>query len=173
MLENFCEHIVSHRNTIKDRLLECGTIIGGIAGGILVFFIFNLLGLNIIAPVAASALLIFAIRYAALHKWEYEYTCTSGEIDIDKIIAQRSRKRMVSFRVADCEIIAPYNRGNYITAYKNLTIEDYSSYLQHPDNFFAVFEKAGLRRLVVFQPNDTMLRMCKQYNPRQVFIDSI
>lgn len=171
MLDGFSEQLIRHRNTAKDRLFACGIVLGSIIGAVAILFLGKLLRLNIIAIFAAGALVVFAIRTAALHKWEFEYIGTAGEIDIDKIMAQRSRKRMVSFRAADCEIIAPYTRGNYMAPYKNLMAEDYSAFLEHPENYFAVFEKAGVRRLVVFQPNEQLLRMCKQHNPRQVFID--
>ena len=41
----------------------------------------------------------FSFRLAKKLEIEYEYTFTNGELDIDKIIAQRKRKRLISFNV--------------------------------------------------------------------------
>lgn len=169
-MESFYESIVKHHKTPKERLLDIGLFAVGIIGAVIAFSVFGTMMLHGIGAVAAATVFFFAMRAIALNRWEYEYIITAGVIDIDKIIAQRKRKRMLSFDARDCEIIAPVKSGNYYAEYKNLPVLDYTAYEGHEDNYFAVFERAGARTCVLFQPTEDMVQMCKSCNPRNVYI---
>ncbi len=171
MLDGFHEQLVTHQSTPRDFLLRLGMVLGSFLGAILLIFIGRLLKFNIMGIFSAGAAIVFGIRAAALYKWEYEYIATAGDLDIDKISAQRNRKRIISFRAADCEIIAPYGRGNYKASYDHLPPIDCTANLAHPNNYFAVFQRAGIRNKVVFQPSEAILSHLKQHNPKHVFID--
>ncbi|MDD6308139.1 MAG: hypothetical protein PUB07_02120 [Clostridia bacterium] len=171
MLDGFCENIVVRKKGIMDYLMDVGIFLASILAVILLLFLGKQLHFNAAAFVLSATAFVFGIRAIVLHKWEYEYTVTAGEVDIDRIMARRSRKRMLSFRAEDCEIIAPANKGNYFAEYANVPTSDYSAYRTHPDNYFAVFERAGQRILVIFQPNEAMLQMLKKHNPRHVFVE--
>lgn len=169
MLEGYFETIVRHIKTPKERLLSLGFAVGGLLGAILVFIVFVMIGLRIIGIVGGAVVLFFALQAIAFNKWEYEYIVTEGVVDIDQIIAQRKRKRMVSFDTRDCEIIAPLNRGNYFKEYSNLPRMEYTAYTEHEDNYFAVLERVGVKTCIIFQPTEDMLQMFKHYN-RSVYV---
>jgi len=171
-MEDFYEALVRHIKTPKDYLIDVGLFLGGIIGAVAVFFIAGLMRFHVIGVVGAGAVLFFALQQIAFHKWEYEYIITQGIVDIDQVIAQRKRKRIVSFDARDCEIIAPQNRGNYFDAYKDLPITDCTAYLTNENNYFAVLERAGVRKCILFQPSEDMVQSLKRYNPRNTFIDS-
>ena len=169
-MEGFFENIVKHYKTPKEKLVDVSIFAGGILGAVLAFTIFSSMMLHAIGAVAAVVVLVFAFRAIALDRWEYEYIVTDGVMDIDKIIAQRKRKRILSFDARNCEIIAPANAGNYFGDYKNLPLFDYTAYPTHEGNYFAVFERAGSRICVLFQPTEDMVQMFKSCNPRNVYI---
>ncbi len=169
-MESFYESIVKHHKTPKERLLDVGLFAAGVLGAVIAFTVFSSMMLHAIGAVAAVTIFVFAMRAIALDRWEFEYIVTSGVVDIDKIIAQRKRKRMLSFDARDCEIIAPMTSGNYYAEYKNLPLLDYTAYPAHEDNYFAVFERAGARTCVLFQPTEDMVQMFKSCNPRNVYI---
>ncbi len=171
MLEGFYESIVRHVKTPKEHLIGIGFAVAGIAGAIVAYYVGLLLGLQYIGLCAAFFALFFGIRAAAFYNWEYEYIVTEGAVDIDQIIAQQKRKRMVSFDSRECEIIAPVNRGNYFAEYRTLPSQSFVAYPDHEENYFAVFERVGVRTCVIFQPTEDMVQMFKRYNPRNVFID--
>lgn len=45
---------------------------------------------------------------------EYEYILTNGEIDVDKIIAQRKRKRLVTVSAKTFEAFGPYKPEEHV-----------------------------------------------------------
>lgn len=170
-MEDFYESLVRHIKTPKEYLIDAGLLIGGIIAAIAVFFITGLMRLHVIGIVGASAVIFFTLQAIAFHKWEYEYIITQGVVDIDQVIAQRKRKRIISFEARDCEIIAPLNRGNYFAEYKTLPITDCTAYTENKNNYFAVIERQGVRKCILFQPSEDMVQSLKRYNPRNTFID--
>ena len=100
---------------------------------------------------------------------EYEYILTNGELDVDKIMGQRSRKRILDS--ANCrafDVLAPltpeYQR-EYIK--EQLKIMDLSSSPDAPDRWFAIFnrEKGG-RTVLIFEPGERLLEGLKKFVPR-------
>ncbi len=170
MLEGFYETIVKHSKTPKERLIDIGFLAAGLGGALVVLLLTNIMDLHVIGAAGAIAAIVFGVRAGLLSSLEYEYIVTSGMVDIDQIIAQRKRKRMLSFDCRDCEIIAPMNRGNYYNDYKHLPTQDYTAYTTHEDNYFAVIERGGVRRCILFQPTEDMVQMFKAYNHRKVFV---
>lgn len=60
--------------------------------------------------IAVAAAVIFGAYKLFLRlNIEYEYTITNGTMDVDKIIAKSSRKRMTSFDVLSIQRIEKYN----------------------------------------------------------------
>ena len=115
--------------------------------------------------------IVLGIRFVNMRKYEYEYIMTDGEIDIDLIIAKRKRKRLLSVNCRNFEIVAPLNRGNYVSDYKNLKAVDYSSYPENKANYFAVTTVKDERVRLIIEPSEGMLRMFRQIIPRKTFVE--
>lgn len=87
-----------------------------LAVGILLLFIFGIL---IFSKFRQFAFLffcgtIFGMYYLLKYRSkEYEYIFTNGEIDIDIISGQISRKRSCTIRPQDVEVIAKYSKEEY------------------------------------------------------------
>lgn len=171
MLEGFYESIVKHEKTLKEHLVGLGFIVIGVLGAIAAYYVGIMMGLKYIGLGAAFFAAFFGFRAAVFHNWEYEYIVTDGTVDIDQIIAKQKRKRMVSFNSRECHIIAPVNRGTRFNEYKSLPVSSFVARDDHPDNYFAVFERVGARTVVIFQPTEDMLEAFKRYNPRNVYTD--
>ena len=171
MLEGFYESIVKHQKTPKEAIIGLGFVAAGILGAVAAYAVGVMLGLRYIGLGAAFFAAFFGFRAAIFHNWEYEYIVTDGTVDIDKIIAKQKRKRMVSFNSRECLIIAPVNRGTRFNEYKSLPTSSYVARDDHPNNYFAVFERVGARTVVIFQPSEDMVEAFARYNPRNVFTD--
>lgn len=114
-----------------------------------------------------------AWRVAGMLNLEYEYTLTNGELDVDKIINRRSRKRVITINYKDISILAPvsdkykddFNSPSIKKTY-NLTATDHS-----PDNWFIVFgSNGGKSDKLIFEPDKRFIDGFRQYIPRKVMI---
>ena len=98
---------------------------------------------------------------------EYEYILTNGELDVDKIIAQRSRKRLCTVQLSKATAIGEVNDSSdaetdgadtYVVASANDPEEQ--------DYFLRVKHKSLGDTVIIFTPNDEMLDLIKKALPR-------
>lgn len=165
-MDIFIEKIVARKKTGEDHFITAGLAIGGI---ILILIILNLPFLQGIAPLFVLGV-IYGIYYVAKSRnIEFEYAVTNGELDIDKIIAQRKRKRIFSSNCKEFEIVARTKSIHYNDEVKRIAkrIEAVST-MESENVYFAVVSYEGQKTVVFFEPNQRMLDAFKMYIPRKV-----
>ena len=97
-MDHFAEQLVKKYRTGKDDLRRA-LIIAAAAILSLLAVVFALMGviLALVVPIVA----VWAAWYFLKHSnVEYEYSCTNGELDIDKIMGQDKRRPMLSVPVS-------------------------------------------------------------------------
>ncbi len=161
------EFIVRRNRTGNDYLMMAGYLILGV--------ILTLLGLNF-APFLGSMFLLpvagiwYGVYYLiSLSNIEFEYTMVNGELDVDKIIARKRRKRVISVKSSDFELFAPHKPE--ITAHQKqngVTILDCSG-VRSGDAYYALYSKDGKRTMLIFNPTDKMLDDIQRHVPRTLF----
>ena len=162
-MDVFCEYIVKvKKNPVELTISALGIILAVILLGFSLFFLFT--------PFSSFVLLIDAgVVYGAYilithFNVEYEYILTNGDIDIDKIIAKRKRKRVLSFSTKEFEIVAPCKQGENYTNVLDLGTRNYEN------AYYAVFSKDGQKKTLVFNPPQKMIEAMKTYSPRTVHL---
>lgn len=104
---------------------------------------------------------------------EYEYILTNSEIDMDKIMSKRGRKRIVSFDFREVNICASVNDSEHNHDYKNVTpskVFDLVGDRSSGNIYFADFLLDGESARVLFQPTYKMMNEVKKFNPRNIFV---
>ncbi len=165
-MDIFIEKMVKKNKTIGERIFVAGIMTLGIILALFFFLIAGSFGLLL----AVGA--IFGAYYLATSKnIEFEYIYTNGELDIDRIIAQKRRKRMFSTSCKNFDIVAKKDSDMYteeIKAIKNKII--LVSSMNSPDVYFATLNHKGQKTLLLFEPDGRMLSGFKTFIPRKVFI---
>ena len=104
---------------------------------------------------------------------EYEYIVTNDELDIDKIIARNTRKRMLTVSVKKFEEFG-YADDNLLRKFKDGSVKvtlDASMGKGSINRCYAVFNnKQGNRMLLIFNPTSKMIDLFKIYNPKVINI---
>lgn len=101
---------------------------------------------------------------------EYEYCVTNGDVDIDKIMNKRRRKKTVSFKIKDIEIMAPVGCTNY-SAEENGTfarVIDASTKDANDNPYYTICNIKGERVKIIFNPSPKMLEAFKPFAPRKI-----
>lgn len=100
---------------------------------------------------------------------EYEYIVTNDELDIDKIIAKKARKRLLTVSVRSFEEFGIATE-EIIKAKKDSSIKVFldASMGNNSDNrYYAIFiNKQSQKMMIVFNPTSRMLDSFKIFNPR-------
>lgn len=168
-MDIFIEKIVKKRKDIKDRLLTVSAVLVSL---VLVFLAMNiqiLAGVNmfIVVGLGYATYLIITSRNI-----EFEYAVTNGDLDIDKIIAQRKRKHIFSASCKTFEIVARKKSQHFTPQYNNFKNKiNCSSSIDGDDVYFVALQYKNEQTILFFEPSEKMLQSFKTFIPRKVFTE--
>lgn len=151
-MDNYCEQLVEKRKTGSDIarmvLVSLGLILGASA------FMFLAIYFGIMVMV------IFAVGLLALGVWlvtgmnvEYEYIVTNSEMDIDKIIGRRKRKRMITVDLTKVNDFGGYPPAEDIDA--DTTVHATTGFEKNAHYLLVEHNDYGKVK-VIFNPNEKM-----------------
>lgn len=168
-MDNFSEQLVVRNDTSMDKLKKfmiCG-------GGILLTVLLAVLSLMMLGSVYSTLGLILAVGtgfgtyYSGQSAYvEYEYAITNGELDIDKIIAKKRRKGLISVDVKTFTEFRKYTEE--LPETRDMTIVICSDNIASHE-YYAEFEheQYGKTRLI-FSPDEKMLGNIKKALPAKL-----
>lgn len=172
-MDVYLEHLVKQKPTTKSKLIKASIILGTILLILLMYV------LSLIIP-AVDVIFLAIIAAGVYGAWylmtsqnvEFEYIVTNGEMDIDKVIAQRKRKRQITIKFRDIEIMAPAY-GEHKREGENRSVEttiDAAVSSLEKDTYFIITrtEKKGLTK-ILFTPDERIIKSAQSVAPRKVF----
>ena len=122
------------------------------------FLLGGQLGLLLVAAVIYGAYFLFQ----RLNK-EFEYIYTNGEVDIDVIFGRTSRKRLITIKANQVEVMAKTENGferyrkNPAFRFLDASSGDWE------DAYYAVVNTDGQKMLVLFSPSNRLVDNLKFY----------
>ena len=97
---------------------------------------------------------------------EFEYSITNGSIDVDEIIAQRKRKRLVSVNGEKIESAGVYNAAELANRPFDRRVMAAPSANEEGLWYFTYHSKKNGHTMVLFQPDDRVLAAFKDSLPK-------
>lgn len=168
MQDIFIEYMVKKRRSPTTALLKVLLVIGAIVISIAAMMFSGLLGpLSIISPLIAVGAIYGAYYLISGMNIEFEYSVTNGEIDIDKIVAQRKRRRLVSINMRSVEDFGRYKASEH----ESKQYADKIFACDAPDSedvYFCLTHTTKGNTLVVFNANERMITGIKPFLPRPI-----
>ena len=168
-MDSFKEQIVKKNPTTKDRTLKSLIMTVGIFLAI-VIVLFSFMYMPMVAAFSifiAAALVYGAFFLAQRFDVEYEYIFTNGEMDVDKIIAQRSRKRLVTIKMNTATAFGVADENYTVDTDKTLVLAN-SNFADDTDYYIEFSHKSLGASSIVFTPDEDMLELIKPSLPRQL-----
>lgn len=160
-MDTFVEQIVAMKKTANNWLAYAGITIAAILLMTAAFIFLH----SIFIPID---FLIFwgAYKLYMMQNVEYEYIITNSTMDIDKIIAKSSRKRVVSFDLTAVQRIEKYNGILPHNTPKDCLL----AFNKDDPNAFVLFYKqeGKPQKAFVFAPNEKMIDGMKKFLPRHI-----
>lgn len=170
-MDVFMEKIVARKKNAKDSLIAAGIVFATL---ILVMVIINIKIINQlnIGLFLVAGMIYLAYRFITSRNVEFEYIVTNGELDIDKIISQRKRKRIFSASCKEFDIVARVKSNSFSQSVQSIKNRiDASSSVNSPDAFFVTLNYKGEKTLVIFEPDEKMLNNFKFFIPRKILLN--
>lgn len=168
-MDSFKEQIVKKIPSAKDKSSKLLFRLAGFALALfLVLFSMAFAPQYAVISILLGAFSVYGGFYISLKTdVEYEYIFTNGELDVDKIIAQRTRKRLITMRFgtatdfgcADDGYSAPENRTLILASANDAEMKDYYVEFSHKN-----YGEAAL----IFSPDEEMLELIKPALPREL-----
>ena len=165
-MDTFVEQIIVKKKGPKEIAIITGTILLVV---ILVFVLF--LFLNYFSLVIDMLLIYGAWWLITGQNVEYEYSVTNGDIDIDQIIAQRKRKRVVSVAGSKIETAGPYNPTEFAGRRFDRTVVAAPAETAPGVWYFTYHRKKSGSSLVLFQPEERVMDAFKASLPKLLMLE--
>lgn len=165
-MDTYKEQMVKKAANSTDQIKKNALIILGISlAGIILAFSLMLPSLIMIGIFAAIGIFYGVFYLLKDFNIEYEYLYTNGDIDIDKIIGQRKRKRLVSFNI---HTVTDFKRYNEDEISGDNTVIDATTGLD--DEHWCMFfnHKSYGDCCLVFTPDEGMLELLIDNLPKSV-----
>ena len=168
-MDTFMEKIVARRKGMKDHFITAAILFVAM---ILIMLVLSIQAIAQFSLVIAVGIAYLSYRLITSRNVEYEYIVTNGEVDIDKIISRRKRKRIFSASCKEFEILSRVKSNSYSQSVQSIKNKiDASSSIDSPDAFFATLSYKGEKTLLIFEPDERMLNNFKIFIPRKMFIN--
>lgn len=168
-MDTFVEQLVKKKKSAGQIVTIAGILLATAILVVASLLLFRILG-------AFSTLIIVGVFYGAWYlltaqNIEYEYSVTNGDIDIDRITAQRKRTRIVSVSGRKIESAGKYHPEKWAGRQIDRTVMAAPS--DHEDNlyYFTYHSKKRGHTLVVFQPDDRVKQSVYDGLPKLVQLD--
>ena len=159
-MDSFIEQIVLKKTEASDTLKRFGLIFGGT----LLFFISAIAALLLVPYILMLGLgAVWLAWYLIQGTYvEYEYIITNDEMDIDKIIARKKRKRLITVKINTAEEWGEYTEGKEKDAL--VTVSAHDCGYKNLWYIIARHEKHG-KTAVLFSPNRAVLEAMNKRVP--------
>lgn len=169
----FVEYLIKRRRTASDWALQAGAVVLALVVVWLSFYAAIMLNIPMIPYFVIIAVIYGLYRLWMMFNLEFEYSFTNGDITVDKIIAKRKRKRVVSF---DAKNILEMKQvgANTVNIGNGIANVYRTGELKNGTNgWYILFSRDGANRnVLLFSPNEKLLTAMKPFLPVKVRLDA-
>ena len=104
---------------------------------------------------------------------EYQYVFVNNELSIDRICAQKTRKRIHNLEMQKVEKVVSTKSHEYDFARNNpkLKVVDLSSGNKDADTYAIVYSGSEGQAVYIIEPNNAILKCMKSSAPRKVIVE--
>ncbi len=169
--DTFIEYMLKAKKTGATIFREFLIIFGCLLVLLLLTFIFLFLPpvfMNFL-PMLLLGAIYLSYRLLASLDIEYEYILTNGELDVDKIINRKRRKRLITVHSKTFIEFGKAEKKDFSDKKKEFSrVIDASGHSSAFCDYYAVFYKNGQKIKLIFNPTGKMIDVFKFYAPRVV-----
>lgn len=169
-MDTFVEQLVKKQKNgtqIAAMVLTVVAAVMLIAFAVFLFF----LGFGILTFIAIAAIGYGTYYLLSSQNIEFEYCVTNGDIDIDRIVAQRKRERIVSVAGRKIESAGKYVPEKWTNRNIDRTVVAAPSLQADNLYCFTYHSKKRGHTLVIFQPNERVQHALYEGLPKLVQLD--
>lgn len=172
-MDIFIEEIVQRKRTLKQLAASIGIVLLSV----LVAFIL-IVYLPVFAPMLAwlmpfLVVVVFyvACRFVVSQNVEFEYSMVNTEIDVDKIINRRNRKKLTTVKVTGLEAygVCGTEQGDFNRYLSDISVKKiYAAAEKNSEsNYFVVYFSDSVKNMLIFSPSEKIVKNIEKFNPKR------
>lgn len=167
-MDNFAEQLVKKQLTSGERMknmavIVCGILLTVALAAVAVLMLGNPI-VSFVGLILAAATGYGTYFLSQSGQIEYEYTFTNGELDIDKIIAKRRRKGMITVDVGKFTAFGKYS--DEIEETEDMTVIFATDNIASGEYYADLTTETYGSTRIVISPDERMLDNIKRSLPR-------
>ena len=172
-MDTYTEHIIKQKYSFKAILMTFGLyLLATVLSVVTVTLAFSYPLVMQFAFALVVGYYVGAWFITQKFNIEYEYIVTNDELDVDKIMSRKTRKRMLTVSARKFDEFGKAEGPRFEELMKNPEIQvkfDASISKKSDGRFYALFvNKKEQKMLLIFNPTEKMLKMFRIYNPEKV-----
>ncbi len=185
MNDVFMEYLVKKKKTTADMLKIAAIILGAVIVSLVILFLMLAAAVSMGGTANEWRSMVFGIGMLLVAgAWygayllmnfcniEYEYILTNNELDIDKVLAKKGRKHLITIDIHNINLMARTDDDQYNSVYKNppsgVRVVNYSAMNGVGFTYFMDCTVEDERMLVLFQPTQKMIDAMWKFNPQAI-----
>ncbi len=165
-MDFFTEQIIKQKKSPMVYLATLGMVIATVVVWVFSFTLMAIPALSYLVGLLDVGIIYLSYYVISGFNIEYEYIATNIDIDIDKIINRRKRKRVISLRLSEIDILAPIENDSKDSG-KTKVINAAKS-KNDPDAYYIITTKNGGKTKIIFNPTEKMIDNAKRLYPEKV-----
>lgn len=171
-MDIFVEEIVERKKTFKHIAASFGIILlSVVVAFVLPFALAFIPFLGTFVPFFVIAVFYIAYRLVVAQNVEYEYSMVNSEIDVDKIINRRGRKRMTTVKITGLEAhgVCGEEKGDFNKYLSDMSVKKiYAAAEKNSEsNYFVVYMSESIKTMLIFNPSEKIVNNIKKFNPKR------
>lgn len=170
-MEIFVEEMVRKKKTVLDFVAAIGAITAGALLALVLIFVVSALvpALSGVILLLAAGCVYGAYFLMSMTNVEYEYSLVNNEMDIDKIISRKRRKRVTTANFKELEAFGTAKNPDFERYIKNPSLKKVyaAKEKQGEDLFFLVYTENSVKKMLLFSPSEKIISVIAKYNPKK------
>lgn len=166
-MDTFKEQLVKKTPETNDQIKKILIIITSCLLAVLCFLFFMGTPFAIFGVVIAGGIIYGGYYLITNLMIEYEYILTNGDLDVDKIVAQRSRKRLATLDLALAHEFGKADQSLQVSPNETLIMASANDPKQIDYYIRLNHSKLG-NTVLVFTPSEEMLELVNNCLPRSL-----
>ena len=163
-LDTFGEQLVKKKTTGSDWAKRIGLSVLGLVVATLLMWLSLFTGFMVLMLFSVGTLFGLVWLLSGM-SYEYEYILTNEDLDIDKIIGKRKRKRLITLKLNTAEEFGIYDGTNGENAEATVIASDGTNINSY---YLIAKHKTHGRTMLIFSPDERMVGMILETLPYKV-----
>ncbi len=168
-MDLFMEYIIKRKKGVKENILTLAIILS-VPSLIYLSLILMFTSLAPLTIFLIAGILFLAYYLISRLNVEFEYIITNNELDIDKIVAKKTRKRLITIDLRKIDIVAPATtEAHHLELSSSATNIIFADSGIAQNAYFINFTRDGQTYRVFLSPTEKMIEAMKMFAPGKVF----